>query len=200
MTTRKGQLSSFELEARYEAAADPIGESHFHALWLLSLGYEVEVVAELLSFTPRWVRSLSKRYKEEGPDLTAMMRGHYAYYGFHLQAQPLASLARARRMIFRTEEDFDRALDGFAKVRRAWPLYLAWSARLSSPVIGNRDDRRSKVNPRHWARVWREHLPGRKTVLEFPFPHLLSEWPGPPLLQAHRLRRTDDERGFRDIC
>ena len=55
MTTRKGQLSSFELEARYEAAADPIGESHFHALWLLSLGYEVEVVAELLSFTPRWV-------------------------------------------------------------------------------------------------------------------------------------------------
>ncbi len=32
MTTIKAQLSSFELEIRYEAAADPVGKSHFHAL------------------------------------------------------------------------------------------------------------------------------------------------------------------------
>jgi hypothetical protein len=38
MTTIKAQLSSFELETRYEAAADPVGKSHFHALWLLSSG------------------------------------------------------------------------------------------------------------------------------------------------------------------
>ena len=48
MTTMKAQLSSIELEARYKAAADPISKSHFHALWLLSCGYEVEEVAELL--------------------------------------------------------------------------------------------------------------------------------------------------------
>jgi hypothetical protein len=54
--TSKARLSSFELEARYEAAADPVAKSHFHVLWLLSSGYEVDEVAELLSFTPRWVR------------------------------------------------------------------------------------------------------------------------------------------------
>ena len=68
MTTIKAQLSSFELAARYEAAADPIAKSHFHAVWLLSSGYEVEEVAELLSFSTRWVRALSKRYTEGGPE------------------------------------------------------------------------------------------------------------------------------------
>jgi hypothetical protein len=50
MTTIKAHLSRVELEARYKAAVDPIGKSHFHAVWLLSCGYEVEEVAELLSF------------------------------------------------------------------------------------------------------------------------------------------------------
>jgi len=66
---------------------------------------------------------------------------------FHLQALPLANLARGCRMIFRSEEDFDRTLDEFAKARRAWPLYLARSVRLRSPVIGNLAGRRSKENP-----------------------------------------------------
>ena len=55
MTTIHAQLSSVELEARYEAAADPVAKSHFHALWLVSCGYEIEEVAELLSFSSRWV-------------------------------------------------------------------------------------------------------------------------------------------------
>src|SRR5262249_9955398 len=50
-------------------------------------------------------------------------------------------------MIFRSEEDFDRTLDEFAKARRAWPLYLARSVRLRSPVIGNLAGRRSKESP-----------------------------------------------------
>lgn len=66
MTTIVGHLSNNELEARYEAAADPVAKSHFHALWLLSCGYEVEEVAEILSFSPRWVRALLKRYNEGG--------------------------------------------------------------------------------------------------------------------------------------
>jgi transposase len=68
MTTISAHLSSIELEARYETAADPVAKSHFHALWLLSEGYEAEEVAELLSFSPRWVRALTKRYNEGGPD------------------------------------------------------------------------------------------------------------------------------------
>jgi transposase len=76
MTTIKGHLSSHELEARYEAATDPIAKSHFHALWLLSSGYEVEEVAELLSFSSRWVRKLVKRYNDGGPEWLGDQRVH----------------------------------------------------------------------------------------------------------------------------
>ena len=60
--------SSDELEARYEGAADPVAKSHFHALWLLSCGYEIEEVADILSFSPRWVRAL---LKHEGVNIRA---------------------------------------------------------------------------------------------------------------------------------
>jgi len=76
MTTIVGHLSNNELEARYEAAADPVAKSHFHALWLLSCGYEVEEVAEILSFSPRWVRALLKRYNEGGTEVLGDQRIH----------------------------------------------------------------------------------------------------------------------------
>jgi transposase len=68
MTTIKAHLSTAELEGRYETASDPIGKSHFHAVWLLSCGLEVDEVAELLSFSPRWVRKLIQRYNEGGAE------------------------------------------------------------------------------------------------------------------------------------
>src|SRR6266480_2487868 len=76
MRTMNAQLSSVELEARYKAAADTISKSHFHALWLLSSGYEVEEVAELLSFSARWVRELIRRYNEGGPQTLDDQRVH----------------------------------------------------------------------------------------------------------------------------
>ena len=68
MTAIASHLNRAELEARYETAADPVAKSHFHAIWLLSLHYEIEDVAEILSFSPRWVRQLVKRYNVDGPD------------------------------------------------------------------------------------------------------------------------------------
>jgi transposase len=68
MATVKPHLSIIELEARYEAAADPTAKSHFHALWLVASGYKVSEVAKLLSFSTRWVNILVKRYNEGGPD------------------------------------------------------------------------------------------------------------------------------------
>jgi transposase len=68
MTAIASHLSGEELEARYETAADPVAKSHFHAVWLLSLGYRTQEVAEILSFSPRWVQRLLKRYNEQGPD------------------------------------------------------------------------------------------------------------------------------------
>ena len=76
MMTINAQLSSGELEACYETVADPIAKSHFHALWLLSSGYEIEEVAELLSFSTRWVRSLINRYNAGGPKALGDQRVH----------------------------------------------------------------------------------------------------------------------------
>jgi transposase len=76
MTTIHAQLSCVELEARYEAAADPVAKSHFHALWLVSCGYEIEEVAELLSFSSRWVRALIRRYNEGGAETLGDQRVH----------------------------------------------------------------------------------------------------------------------------
>jgi transposase len=68
MTTIKPHLTTVELEHCYETASEPIAKSHFHALWLLSRGYDIGQVANLLSFSTRWVRILIKRYNEGGPD------------------------------------------------------------------------------------------------------------------------------------
>jgi transposase len=76
MTTIREHLSSAELEARYKTAVDPVGKSHFHALWLLSSGYEVDDVAELLSFSSRWLRALVKRYNAGGAEALGDQRIH----------------------------------------------------------------------------------------------------------------------------
>lgn len=68
MTAIALHLSAAELEARYETAADSVAKSHFHAIWLLSLGYTASEAAAILSFSARWVRRLVKRYNEQGPD------------------------------------------------------------------------------------------------------------------------------------
>jgi transposase len=76
MTAIKPHLSPAELEHRYETASEPIAKSHFHALWLLSQGYDIEETAEILSFSTRWVRSLVKRYNECGPERLGDQRVH----------------------------------------------------------------------------------------------------------------------------
>ena len=92
MTIIKVQLSSFELETRYEAAADPVGKRYFHALWLLSSGYEVDEVAEILSFSPRWVRALIKRYDEGGAEALGDQRIHNGTRPTILTPEALAAL------------------------------------------------------------------------------------------------------------
>jgi transposase len=68
MTAIASHLSAAELEARYETAADPVSKSHFHAIWLLSLGFMITEVAAILSFSTRWVGLLVKRYNDQGPE------------------------------------------------------------------------------------------------------------------------------------
>ena len=74
MTVIKAHLSGAELEQRYKSAIEPIAKSHFHALWLLSQGYDIDETAEVLSFSTRWVRILIKRCNEGGPGLLGDQR------------------------------------------------------------------------------------------------------------------------------
>ena len=55
---------------------EPVEKSHFHALWLLSRGYDLDEVAEILSFSTRWVRVLIKRYNGGGPDTLGDQRAN----------------------------------------------------------------------------------------------------------------------------
>jgi transposase len=98
MTTIRQHLSSVELEACYEGAADPVAKSHFHALWLLSLGYETDEVAELLSFSTRWVRQLIKRYNEGGPESLGDQRVHNGTKPTILTPEALAGLKARIKM------------------------------------------------------------------------------------------------------
>src|SRR3974377_433603 len=92
MATIRQHLSSAELGARSKNAGDPIGKSHFHALWLLSSGYEVDEVAELLSFSSRWVRALIKRYNEGGARALGDQRIHNGTKPTILTPEALAAL------------------------------------------------------------------------------------------------------------
>lgn len=74
MTALRPHLSSIELESEYEAAAEPVAKSHFHALWLVPEGCAVAEVARLLAFSARWVHTLIKRCNEKGPAALAGLR------------------------------------------------------------------------------------------------------------------------------
>ena len=130
MTTVRSRLSGVELEARYEGAADPIGKNHFHALWLLSSGYDVVEVADLLSFSPRWVRALVKRYNEGGPDTLGDRR-------IHNGASPTiltpAALVALKERIKTPPDDGGQGLKSF--------LIASRSTRSTRPTTEQRDPR-----------------------------------------------------------
>src|SRR3974377_542649 len=92
MTAIASHLSGEELEARYETAADPVSKSHFHAIWLLSKGYKTQEVAEILSFSPRWVQRLIKSYNAQGPRCPDDQRQSNGAAPAILTAEALSSL------------------------------------------------------------------------------------------------------------
>ena len=76
MTAITPHLSTADLEEGYETAANPVAKRHFHALWLLAKGHEIDEVAELLCLSTRWVYQLIKRYNEGGPDMLGDQRAN----------------------------------------------------------------------------------------------------------------------------
>jgi transposase len=92
MTVIAAHLNSKDLEASYEAAANPVAKRHFHALWLLSCGHEVDEVAELLSLSTRWVWQLIRRYNEGGPEQLGDQRSHNGTVPSILTPEALAAV------------------------------------------------------------------------------------------------------------
>ena len=64
----------------------------FPWLWLLSKGLEIDEVAELLSFSTRWVYELVRRYNEGGPDCLGDQRVNNGSEATILTPEALAAL------------------------------------------------------------------------------------------------------------
>jgi transposase len=95
MTRIAGHQTIAELERRYEQAKETVEKSHFHAIWLLAKGHEIGEVAELLSFTPRWLRKLIERYNAQGAESLGDLRAKNGAKATLLTSDLLAAL-RAR--------------------------------------------------------------------------------------------------------
>jgi transposase len=69
-------LSGAELATRYRKAADLVERSHFHIIWLLSLGKRVREVSEVTGYCANWIRILARRYNLRGPEALVDQRQH----------------------------------------------------------------------------------------------------------------------------
>lgn len=60
-------LSVDELHTRYRQASDPVERTHWQIVWLVASGHRLPEVADLVGYTPNWVRTILRRYNAEGP-------------------------------------------------------------------------------------------------------------------------------------
>ena len=55
-----------KLHERYRQAKDAVERTHWHILWLAKEGKTPHVIAELLGYTARWVRTVIGRWNAQG--------------------------------------------------------------------------------------------------------------------------------------
>ena len=60
-------LSVEELSAAYRRATDGVGRSHWQIIWLLASGRTSGEVAALTGYSAAWIRTLVRRYNQQGP-------------------------------------------------------------------------------------------------------------------------------------
>jgi transposase len=59
-------LKAEELHERYRHAKDAVERTHWHILWLAKEGKTPQMIAELLGYTARWVRTVIGRWNAQG--------------------------------------------------------------------------------------------------------------------------------------
>jgi transposase len=60
-------LSVEELHARYRQTTDAVERTHWQIVWLIARGHHLPEVAQLVGYTPNWVRMILRRYNAQGP-------------------------------------------------------------------------------------------------------------------------------------
>jgi transposase len=63
----RAHLAVNELETRYRRAKDPVVRSHWQAIWLLAQDLTSAQVAAVTGYTVNWIRTIARRYNQQGP-------------------------------------------------------------------------------------------------------------------------------------
>ncbi len=76
--TVENHLEAKELEARYKGSTKVKERTHWQVILLVGLGRSVQEVAQVVGYTPAWVRALVHRYNRLGPGRWAISGGAQA--------------------------------------------------------------------------------------------------------------------------
>ena len=71
----ENHLEAKELEARYKGSPKVEARTHWQVILLVGLGRSVQEVAQVVGYTPAWVRALVHRYNRLGPEALGDQRG-----------------------------------------------------------------------------------------------------------------------------
>lgn len=62
----KTELTAEELHERYRQAREPVERTHWHMLWRIKESHPPEEVGARVGYTAAWVRSIVRRYNQQG--------------------------------------------------------------------------------------------------------------------------------------
>lgn len=88
-------LSAKAIEEHYKKAKEGVARSHWHIIWLLSRGKTTQEIAEVTGYSARWVRSLVRRYNQQGPQALGDQRHENPGGKLLLSAPKLSQLQEA---------------------------------------------------------------------------------------------------------
>jgi transposase len=60
-------LGVHALESHYRRAKEPVARSHWQVIWLLAQGRPSAQVAAVTGYTGNWIRTIARRYTQQGP-------------------------------------------------------------------------------------------------------------------------------------
>jgi transposase len=63
----QAHLSLHEVETRYRRTKDAVVRSHWQVIWLLAQGLASAQVAVVTGYTVNWIRTMARRYNQQGP-------------------------------------------------------------------------------------------------------------------------------------